>query len=335
MMRGAGELGPRFNTDGALVGMDGRPIAVEGVPYKKKAGSYLSGRQSTLNPFPFESLYGNGQIYTAAQMQTTHAAGITGLLERVTDSSINASTTSEIPPGDLCAWKLSVQPSHLVTFGRPRTQLIGKDLEMYTPYRMSWVLRLDQISTAGWNNKATKMPLACLFALSQQGDFSAGQLAAAASPLYLVLRGSMLYWELRTIAEEMGLAPGDANTSTTYTRWNFGDTIRTSRKYTPTMVMSGAGYHHVVLDFFLDERRLKAGGRGYFKAYFDGKPWFNYVGATAMPANSAGQFVPIMDRPGFYEVNGASLAADKLCSEVNACSVARSILFQSYSCEKA
>lgn len=305
---------------------------------RKSDSQYITGRSSTIAPYPFESVYANGQIYTAATINSSHSTGITGVLERVTDNLAFGSVTTAIPVADKKVWKMICHPDHAVTFGRPRTQLVGHPLKPRNNYRIHLVFKLHQIDAMGWGNKNTDAPYGALFALSQQENgagflFSEGQYSYASSPLYIVIKGSSLYIELRTIAEECGLASTEWS-SGTHTKWDEGDTIRTNRKMTPLVTMSGNGYHEIILDFNLDERRIKDGGKGYFKATFDGEPWLEYYGATTIPRNAEGNLLPCKPRLGFYEVNGAPQTEGTLNKNVtttNTCTVERSLLIHHYS----
>lgn len=297
---------------------------------------YFSGRMRDLSEIDFFSLYGNGLVYSRAELQTTYAAGVPDLLVRTADTAVVGSTTSAITATDKCAWKLKCMPTHLVTIGRPRSQIIGTELDFYTPYRLELRIKLKHVSAMGWCDKATDMPLAALFALSQLTgaapyDFSTGQLTAGSSPFYLILRGASLYPEIRGIVEELGLAPDDPGATVDYTKWDYGDTQRTSGNITPIRCLHGAKYHEIIIDFLLDERRTKDGGEGYFRGTFDGRPWFDMRGPTSSPRNDAGNLIPCLPRIGFYEVSGAAVADGSVNSTVhNSVTVERSIMISRF-----
>lgn len=326
---------PKFDdTKGVILTPDGKPFSARNPPFKVKTQSQiLTGRKLALAPFKMASVVGNGQQYTAAQIDSQYPNGIPGVLERITsDVRQSKSTTSAIATADMGAWRVRVQPTHLFTNGRPRTLIIGQPLEFDTLYRFFIRIALPQgFVGAGWGDKNVPSPLAAIFALSQQGgdngvDYSAGQLSGAASPLYMTLHGTTLYPEIRTIEEGMAMRPGDLNYAGAAAQWGYGDTIHTCSRVGESRTLHSTQYHRIVLDVFMDETPLSEGGRGFYRATFNGAPWFDFDGATAAPRNAQGQRIPFTPRIGFYEVSGVGdYTPGLLCSSVPSCAVERGL----------
>jgi hypothetical protein len=146
----------------------------------------------------------------------------------------------------------------------------------------------------------------------------------------------MLYPELHTMVEGMGMASNDPDSISSYMKWSDADTRRVHfRSGTPGRILSGTSYNEIVLDFYLDDRRIRDGGRGYFKATFNGELWFHVEGATSHPRNAAGRYIDIIPRLGLYEVSGPLTTTGMPCSTVPSCIVERSILVREFSCLEA
>lgn len=323
-----------------------KPPSIGNPPYKKRSASQvLSGRDKDLSKFPFESVNANGVVITASEIRSNPAA-LAGIMERVSDiASVTGwsagSPNSPIPTEDLAAWKMILNPEHLVTNNRPRCMVYGHDLKMRTHYRMQFILRLNNVAvTPGWTDKTVPGFYGSIFSLSQQSDtspihkFSDGQPTGFVSPFYINLSGNVIYPEFRTISEDMGLFPKDPAGIEPHVRWGLGDTRRSNFKNTPIRVLCGENYNEIIVDFYLDERRIGEGGQGYYRASFNGEDWFEVLGVTAHPPNEFGQYVSIFPRWGQYEVKGSTTATGLKCKNTAAgsCTIDRSIFVRLMSC---
>lgn len=303
----------------------------------------LSGRNKSLAPFPFAAVFcDNGNFYTADDINANYPDGIPGVLEWVNDAGyIRGGSASSVPDDELGSWAVRCQPTHRVAGGRPRAQIVGHPLEFYKKHRAFIKTRpWHQADAVGaWNNSAA-MPHSGLFVISQLSQsppftFDAGQLTAGASPLYIKQQGACVFAEIHTIANGMGVFPGDPGVGLTaqYPTWNVGDT-ETVLKTSSIKVLRGRRYHQITIDFVLDERREEDGGEGYIVGYFNGEFWFRHDGPTSLPRNAAGHLVPMSPRYGYYEVTSGAQAAGTLNSAVDApngaTSVERTTLLNEY-----
>lgn len=307
--------------------------------YKKKANSqYLSGRQRDLSDFNFEALQANGTLYMASNLRTTNVNGVANTFTRMTETNgaLTGASPSSVPNTDRAFWRMTLLPTTPVTAGRPRILLNGWDCEPYVHYRMKMVFRLKNNDNYGWSTRAAELFSGSIFALSQQSnatsvaEFSPGQPAAGSSPLYLKIRGNLMWPDMRSIAEDMGAASDDLSAPYTYTSWGDGDTEFRTRRKTPVRVLNGDHFHEVILDFYIDERRLKDGGQGYFRATFDGEHWFEHKGPTSQPRNVDGELIAIMPRWGLYETESTPLGNQvdgTQCGTISSCTIERSVDF--------
>lgn len=345
ILSGAALKKPAIISDVALYDPADAPLVLNPA-YKKVPGSqYLSGRDRDLSNFPFDAIFANGTYYAGATIRSTYPNGIPTVFERVTDPNLVNGSASAVPAEDQKVWAASIMPNHVVTGdasgGRPRALVWGHKLKQRTHYRIMSTFRLKQLSPYGWNDISggKDLPYAPIFALSQQGggdaEFSPGQVASASSPLYIMLDGSYIYPELRVITEESGLAPGDPTASLNYTTWAEGDMERFCLRKHQGRVLDGNLYHELIIDVFLDDRRRKDGGQGYFRGYFDGELWFSHQGQTSLPANGEGKFAAITPRWGIYEVSGDKLPQGTACSAVSATSVERTVYWKIMGIEEA
>lgn len=315
---------------------DGRVVPLRDASFTKRtdniesAGSmFLSGKNAALNPSSFAVVYGNGQTIIRSAIDSTHQSGIPNLLERVTNDSTLVGSTASALPNDLRSyWRLMVKKDHLVTHNRPRSQIVSNPLKFRTHYRFHVIFR-PSLFVPDFGTRQVKSPYSALFVLSQQGgasplEYSPGQLQSAGSPLYIIQRGHTLYLELRTVCEALGYGPEDGSSSN-YIKYDMGDTPRTALRSSPQVNTTGGYFHEMIIEFYLDERRLKDGGKGYFRGWFDSEEWFNHPGATSAPRNTHGNRIPIQARFGMYEINGGILNATDLCQVVNSMSIDRGL----------
>lgn len=333
-------------TDDTTIGVTDASLATIAAYKRKSNDQFLSGRQRDLSAFNFASVYGNGVVYPAATIRSTYPTGIgtagsgTEVLTRAVDQVVVGSTTSEVPSGDRAVWDLSLMPDHVVTIGRPRSQLLSQMLEFDTPYCLELSFKMKQPDVVGWNNRTAGMFESAMLVISQQdgdGDqsFSAGQKGDAASPLYIIQRGGIIYPDIRAIAEGLGLSPDDPDGGA-YVKWSDGDAVSISSYYEESRSLAGHRYHDITIFFMLSADRRKDGGKGYFRAYFDGRPWFHITGTTCAPKNAAGNLIPCHARVGFYETvtSPGTLANGTLVSTIGPTSIARTMRIRHFTITK-
>lgn len=289
----------------------------------------LRGKYTTLfhpdtTKFPFRQVIGNGVTYTAADIDA--GSSLAGILERVDDSAFIGDGSSMAPSANRFSWKLIVDPAHVVSIGRPRTQILMERMTVGKKYRLEGWFRLHQPGGAGWCDLTAGYPRAGFINMTQTdgSEYGANQDGGGTNgPFTMSIEGSKIFCAVRTIDAEQG-----SDDAGGYFNWGDGDTYDGRYRRGKPFVPVGTGYNHVSVEVLLDHRRKRDGGIGSIKVRFNGETYLDYEGPSiyGVAANTLAITQPHF-RSGFYEVSGGNLAGGTLCSTVASCSIQRAIFW--------
>lgn len=160
--------------------------------------------------------------------------------------------------------KIMLSPSDAKTAGSWRTQINSYQVAPLKTYLLELEFRLDD----SWDFYGGRGLLWQL--KGQPQDYQWGNPVVAFN-----LDGTKLSLNI--------LYPSTTDAMTT---WG-GPVAWTSNQYIPvtipTQTISDTKYHSIRVLMYADDRPQRFGGRGYFTVWFDGQPWYQYVGPTLHP----------------------------------------------------
>jgi hypothetical protein len=301
-------------------------------------GKFTTPKHPDTGKFGFATLIGNGTTYYAIDFDAgTYDAGITGLFERVDDSTFIGDGTAKAPAANEYVWKLIITPTHQVTVGRPRVQLTSFFFTMFRTYEVEFKFRLHQPGAYGWNDISRKPFQGSIWNLTNENvaDFGPNQ-DVTSGPFALVIDGNKLIPMTRGLDPEMGSDPtGTYNTID----FGFGDMQECVNRF-PQQLPLGLEYTTVRIRFHLDHRARKDGGRGYFKGWFNHKPWFHMIGPSVHPLMAdTGTASDYYCKLGLYDTSAGAANNGILNNDsdappngvgTTACGVERSLWVQGY-----
>jgi hypothetical protein len=299
----------------------------------------LRGKFTTLlhpdtGKFGFGAVIGNGTTYLASTFDDgTNDDGITGIIERVDDSTFIGDGTAQAPAANSYVWKLIITPTHHVTNGHPRVQLTSYFLPLNKTYEAEFKFRLHQPGTQGWNNITINPYSGGLFHITNESadvggsDFGANQ-DVSSGPFALMLDGNKIYPLFRGLDPEMGSDPTGTYDTIDF---GFGD-MHEAMERSPIAYPIAIEYTTVRIRFHLDHRSRKDGGRGYIEGWCNHRKWFSYHGPTIHPLMAdTGTHGRYLCKLGLYDTAGPSSAnGTDNQDNTNACSIERSLWIQGY-----
>lgn len=261
----------------------------------------------------------------------TCANGVGGCITRFTDPYIGPGTTAN--PNSQKCWLFTIDPTHRVTEGHGRTILQSAALELRKRYRIEAMFRFYDQTTGAWqtSNSTACEPQMLIMSLTQlnagggdydvDGSMGYGVQYVGNGPFAVNYSRGVLKFLARAPSEEYAYLAADGY-------WSWEDFDRNA--YFQTNVyeyqLKGANPVAVDMEFFLDERAISEGGKGWLKVWVDRQLLIDYVGRVCYPAGrETGNIGQVLARIGLYDTTYDVVADNTLCSAAKSTAIARNM----------
>lgn len=255
----------------------------------------------------------------------TCADGVGGCLARVTDPYSGPNTSADTDAQKV--WMLTIDPTHRVTLGHGRAILQSGALQLRRRYRAVQQFHMYDQVNAAWqqSNSTTVEPNMAIISLEQLNasgnDYDANQSVLNGPFAVYYSPGGSLNFAVRTPNENFAKKQVDG-----FWNWTEGDRNHYFNSRVVRRQMKGTDPVSVTLEFFLDERFISEGGKGWLKAWFNDELVVDYVGPTSHPrGRNTGNAATITYRIGMYDVTYGIVADNTLCSAARSTAIQRNL----------
>lgn len=267
----------------------------------------------TFNPSFFEtssssSLNPGGVARTPIVIGATGGGGVTGIITRVADT---VCTSAQTDATKKFAWELTCDPTHYTSANHARTQFTSAPLEPRKRYLQKYSFRWNNTNTAAAYAQAeTSVPPSDLMhecLIWQIHQFNSAQPwetnQNGGQPMFSLLYFSGRYvFFIRRCKDNMGSTQTNG-LGNPYKAYDNEDAAQTDVTY---FDLDPTKYTDFTFEFYLDERDITEGGRGYLKVRSGGKLMVDYVGPTLQPLRAidkSPRIVEVTTKFGMYFYN--------------------------------
>ena len=205
-------------------------------------------------------------------------------------------------------------------------------------YRIEAFLHFYDQATGAWqfSNSTTCEPQMGIMSLTQLngGDYdSAGSSGAGGvqftdnGPFMISYTRGALRVAVRPPSEQFARLAADG-----FWVWNDADRVNYFNPHSYEYPLRGNDPVLIEQEFFLDERAISEGGKGWMKVWINRELIVDYVGRVCYPAGrltgNIGQIVP---RLGMYDITFGAVADNTLCSAARSTATQRNLSIKHYS----